>query len=153
MQIDMPSLRERESDILLLADHYIKNFCEKHGYESKELSLEVRKTLLEYSWHGNIRELKNICEKAVISSNKRLLITACDFPAYIFHSGGTSHANDKKVQEFIRYFFNEKKYKWVGLRRFAIKEILKKTGGNKAEASRILGISRGTLSKEIKKIK
>ncbi len=66
IEIFLPPLRERKEDILLLAEHFLLSFCLKHEKERKKISDEVRNILLRYDWPGNIRELRNALERAVI---------------------------------------------------------------------------------------
>lgn len=71
--IQLPPLRERGNDILLLAKHFIKDFCTKNGLETKTLSKDAAKELLEHPWPGNVRELKAMLERAaVISENNKI---------------------------------------------------------------------------------
>lgn len=64
--IHLPPLRDRREDILPLADHFLTLFCKENGVKKKWLSSESKKRLLEYAWPGNIRELGNVIERAVV---------------------------------------------------------------------------------------
>ena len=64
--IQLPPLRERKEDIPLLADHFLENICKENHKSLKKLSKAAEKKLLEYPWPGNIRELANIIERAVV---------------------------------------------------------------------------------------
>lgn len=68
--IHLPPLRERRDDIIPLAYHFITKFCRENQKESKKLSLQAEKKLLSYYWPGNIRELANSIERAVVMSVK-----------------------------------------------------------------------------------
>lgn len=62
----LPPLRERKDDILPLATYFLKKFCHQNNAPAKTLSSEAKKLLIEYPWPGNIRELSNVLERAVI---------------------------------------------------------------------------------------
>ncbi len=66
VQIRLPSLRERSSDIPALALHFLKRFAEENGKPVSSLSEQARRTLLSYAWPGNVRELENVMERAVV---------------------------------------------------------------------------------------
>ncbi len=69
MTIEMPPLRERGEDIILLAQHFITEFCQANTMEEPELSREARKKLMTYQYPGNVRELKSVVELATVMSN------------------------------------------------------------------------------------
>lgn len=64
--IQLPPLRERKEDILGLAEHFLHNFCLENHKSHKQLSTEAKRTLLDYHWPGNIRELANVLERTVV---------------------------------------------------------------------------------------
>ena len=70
LPIHLPPLRERENDVLILADFFIKNFCKENGMELKSLSDKGISKIKSYSWPGNIRELKSIMELACVLANE-----------------------------------------------------------------------------------
>lgn len=69
ISIEMPALRERENDVIVLSRHFIDAYCHENNITSKVLSREAQKKLLNYSFPGNVRELKSIIELAVVMSN------------------------------------------------------------------------------------
>lgn len=69
LQINLPPLRERGKDILLLADFFIKQFCASNSMPSKTISNDAQIKLLGYAWPGNVRELKSVVDLAVVLSN------------------------------------------------------------------------------------
>ncbi len=69
ISIELPPLRERKADIPLLSDVFLREFCIKNNIEKKSLSDSAIELLLQYNWPGNIRELKNVIEEAVVISN------------------------------------------------------------------------------------
>lgn len=64
--LHLPALRERVGDIMLLVEHFLRNFCKKRGRDFLKVSPEARKALLAYSWPGNVRELENFMERVSI---------------------------------------------------------------------------------------
>lgn len=68
IEIKIPSLRERMEDVPMLAEHFLKNFSEKYSREDAEFSEEAYDQMLNYDWRGNVRELENVLERAVLLS-------------------------------------------------------------------------------------
>ena len=77
--IHVPALRERISDLPVLAEHFIGKVCEAEGLSSKKMSAEAVRLLSSYSWPGNVRQLENIIEHAVVMSGDRDNLNASDF--------------------------------------------------------------------------
>lgn len=77
--IALPPLRERKEDIIILAEHFLKRFAARENKTITGFSDEVIKSLLNYSWHGNIRELENIIERSVLLATGRI-ITSVSLP-------------------------------------------------------------------------
>jgi DNA-binding NtrC family response regulator len=66
--IKVPSLKERKNDIPILINYFLKSICQEHGVSTKEIEKDAVKLLTEYSWPGNIRELRNVIERLIILS-------------------------------------------------------------------------------------
>ena len=79
--INMPTLDERKSDIPLLVDYFIEQICSETGMLPREVDADAMKLLVDKSWTGNIRELRNVVERLLILSGSR--ITASDVKAYV----------------------------------------------------------------------
>lgn len=79
--INVPSLDQRKSDIPLLVDHFIGQICSETGMPSREMDADAMQLLIDKSWTGNIRELRNVIERLLILSGDR--ITADDVRAYV----------------------------------------------------------------------
>lgn len=92
--IDIPPLRERRDDIALLAEHFIKIYCDMYGLKLKKMGPGVLETLEAYSWPGNVRELRNIMERIVITSAGDTIFSS-DLPALSADIGGAR-------QDFLR---------------------------------------------------
>lgn len=131
--IELPSLSQRKSDILLLAKHYLKEFANKVNRPGFKMDDDFEELLLKHSWKGNIRELKNVMERVVILADGPLL--RGDLLPYEFHATELASEGDMMKLENV-----EKHH---------IDKILKYTGGNKTEAARLLGIGLTTLYRKI----
>jgi DNA-binding NtrC family response regulator len=81
--INLPPLRDRTSDILMLANHFLGHYCREYEIEFLELSPEVKKVIASYEWPGNVRELQNVIQHAALMTDSSS-ITMCDLPEY-FH--------------------------------------------------------------------
>ncbi|XOV69081.1 MAG: sigma-54-dependent transcriptional regulator [Fluviicola sp.] len=69
LPIALPPLRDRQDDVLILANHFMVQFCKENGFEEKRFSKEARHKILSYQWPGNVRELKSIVELAAVMTN------------------------------------------------------------------------------------
>jgi DNA-binding NtrC family response regulator len=144
--IDLPPLRNRREDILLLAEHFIDTFSKKMGKEISGLSEDAKALLLKYPFPGNIRELENMLERA-IALIKGKVIQAEDLPDEL--CGQPNSTQDvcnrirasKPLASATKLF--EKEY---------IQSVLEKTKGKKGQAADTLGISRKTLWEKIKEL-
>jgi DNA-binding NtrC family response regulator len=77
----VPTLDDRKSDIPLLVEHFIEQICSETGMSPREVEADAMKLLVEKSWTGNIRELRNVVERLLILSGNT--ITASDVKAYV----------------------------------------------------------------------
>ena len=131
--IELPSLRERVSDIELIVNQFIKHFNHYYQKNIKSINQEVLLFLKKYSWPGNIRELKNTIERAIILSEDEELSTN-DFPSFIQTSEIDQNENSLELA------LMEKKH---------IQKVLKFTKGNKTKTAELLGIGLTTLYRKI----
>jgi len=132
----VPPLRERVEDIPLLARHLLKGLAEDLGRNDITLSSDVEDTLKRYSWPGNIRELRNVLERAVLLSEDP--IPGCETPLLDCPLGVGSFANDDNLT-------------LEELERQHIERVLRQEHGRVDEAARRLGLSRSALYERIKK--
>ncbi|MBR4978572.1 MAG: sigma-54-dependent Fis family transcriptional regulator, partial [Bacteroidales bacterium] len=79
--INVPTLDDRKSDIPLLVDHFIGQICAETGMAPRDIDDDAMQLLIEKSWTGNIRELRNVVERLLILSGDK--ITAADVKAYV----------------------------------------------------------------------
>jgi len=134
VQITMPPLKERRDDIQLLAEEFVKEFCVREG-KMLTVSDEVMEILKGYHWPGNVRQLRNVIERAVVLTKDDCL-TMRDLDDEFHHEKGDPQVFDPR-----------KTLKEVEI--LAIKNALEKCGGNKSKAAKILGISRKALYKRL----
>jgi DNA-binding NtrC family response regulator len=142
----MPALRERRGDIPALLSHFIKIFSEENGVSPLEIEPGAMKTLQAYSWPGNIRELRNFCENAVVlrkggklsefdlDPRFRSAPASAGSPALPGDGAGQGAAPTLSVEQ------NEKRI---------LREALIKSRGNRTKAAELMGISRRTLHRKL----
>ncbi|MBN1945565.1 MAG: sigma 54-interacting transcriptional regulator [Bradymonadales bacterium] len=128
--IHLPPLRDRQTDILLLADHFLSEFAGETRRSVPGLSEGAVKCLLEYRWPGNVRELINALQYAMIRT-RGAIIQADDLPVELRRV----HAEAP-----LRRAGRKQKLNWDD-----VQMAMKTSGGNKAEAARLLGVGRATL--------
>ena len=131
VHIQLPPLRKRGKDLAKLADGFVRMYAEKHGRPTRKLSPETLALLKTYDFPGNVRELANIIERAVIVANDSR-IEVGDLPE------GMQAAAMLRARQHRRPTLAEVESSYI-------RETLAATRGNKTEAARILGISRKNL--------
>ncbi len=141
IQLDVPPLRERENDVLLLAQHFVERFAERSSRPVRGLSPPVAEKLLAYDWPGNVRELSNAIERAVVLTRPEQLVVD-DLPPQI--RGARPIAPDPTAGEGLGGFLPLEQVE----RRYILR-VLEAVGGNKAHAARILGVGRKTLYRRL----
>jgi DNA-binding NtrC family response regulator len=144
IQISLPPLRARGSDVLLIAQSFVDHFAKQAGKAVLGLSPEAAERLSSYAWPGNVRELRNAIERAVaLTQHER--ITVDDLPERI-RAYKVSHVlvASQDPEELVNLAEVEKRY---------IARVLGAVGGNKSTAAKILGIDRTTLYKKLAQYK
>ena len=137
--INLPPLRERQEDVPLLAQRFIKEFNAKHRTAIEGISDEAAEELKKYPWPGNVRELRNVIERAVVLTKAEWIDTAV-LPPYIRSS---APSNQKLVLDVGTTTMADAE-------RELIIRTLEKTGNNKAEAARQLGVDVKTIYNKLK---
>ncbi len=137
--IYLPPLRERKEDIILIAENFLRKLERKYGKKLK-LDEESKGWLLSYNFPGNIRELENILERAVIITEGEVIKKE----NLIFEK---REENKREIKNLKNYLKEETER----IEKDIIKRAIEITKGNLSEASRILGISRKTLYDKLKK--
>jgi transcriptional regulator with PAS, ATPase and Fis domain len=136
----LPPLRERRGDIPLLCQHFLKKFCEQNQKSIQKISEAAMRLLNQYDYPGNVRELMNIINSAIIIENGPEL-NKKSFPHYFLENPGAQDAT-ANGQPMLPLSEIETEQ---------IKKVLAHTKGNKSQAAKILGISRVNLLAKIKK--
>ena len=130
--ITMPPLRERASDIPLLAQHFLEVFARRSGRAIKRLAPESVALLTGYRWPGNVRELEHVIERATALSASETLLPD-DFPPHLREERDRAPrlpADGMTLEDVKRWYVNK---------------VLEESGGNKLRAAELLGIDRRTL--------
>jgi transcriptional regulator with PAS, ATPase and Fis domain len=143
LPITIPPLRERREDIPVLVRHFLELFGRKLGKETLDISPTTQDMLLQYSYPGNVRELKHAIETAVTFC-KSNIVEACCLPAEIRGEGDeyefkAPYCDKLSIVEKVRVF-----------ERGLISRALDDAGGKKKDVAKQLGISRGTLWRKLK---
>jgi transcriptional regulator with GAF, ATPase, and Fis domain len=139
--MSIPPLRERKEDIPILIEHFLKKYAEENGKEIVGLSSEAQDVLLKYDYPGNVRELENIIERAVVIA-REAVISVEDLP---FRESMEETAAGRKAEEgSLRGSIEE-------LERNLIVEAMEKAGDHQSHAADLLGISERMLRYKLKK--
>jgi len=147
--LTIPPLRERKGDILLLTEHFIKEFNRKFATTVKGISAEVEKLFLEYDWPGNVRELRGVIEGA-LNLVEGDWIEVWHLPDHLMPKA-LNHGGDGAV--FLGDFEGLSLNDAVAMvERKMIQKALEKSGQNISKAAKILGIPRQTLQYKIKEL-
>ncbi len=145
IQVDIPPLRERGEDVILLARHYIdKVNLKRKGNLLAGISPEVERVFLRYNWTGNVRELRNVIERASILEDGSM-ISMAHLPAdMIGQNGGPVSAKSGFVMPAEGIAIEELEVELA-------KQAMERTGGNLTQAAKLLHISRDQLRYKLKK--
>ncbi|MGF6376085.1 arginine utilization regulatory protein [Clostridiales Family XIII bacterium PM5-7] len=162
--IYLPPLRERKQDIEYLTDRYIDLFNETYGKEIEGISEELRDVFMNYSWEGNVRELKHVIEAMVSLSNDKVL-TVDHIPVYLHNKIKESNGEDGAFRERTTVKVEEEDDVFVlgadncdlkdalaEVEKKMIIRTLRQVNGNKTKAGKILGIPRQTLKYKMDKL-
>jgi Nif-specific regulatory protein len=128
ISITLPALREHAEDIPALAEHFAARHAEKCNREVKGISEPARACLLRYDWPGNIRELENAMERAVVVGSSEWILPE-DLPETVLETGAGSGQAPANYHEAIRR-----------LKKELILNALEQSGGNITEAAKLLGV-------------
>jgi len=129
-ELYVPPLRDREGDVELLLDHFLNHFVRQHGRPTLELSSAARQRLLDYEWPGNVRQMRNVIDSAVVMAAGDA-IESGDLGLY---DAGTESLDSLRIEDW------EKRL---------IRAALERTNGSVPEAAKLLGIGRATLYRKI----
>jgi DNA-binding NtrC family response regulator len=134
IHIEVPSLRERKEDIPLLADFFLRRYCEKYSKAKANITSAGLEELYSYNWPGNIRELQHTIEKAVILSE-----------------GTTIGPSDLMLRYNTASEIENGNHTLEEMEKQMIMKSIDKNGGNMSSVANQLGITRQTLYNKVKK--
>ncbi|WP_027361544.1 sigma-54-dependent transcriptional regulator [Halodesulfovibrio aestuarii] len=139
----VPALRERPSDIPLLAEYFLKKYSNKNRKNIKGLAPQAMDTLIRYAWPGNVRELENVIERAVIMTMGEYISTR-ELPLSLSVKENEAPIQQAQVSVLTGMSLDE-------LERKAILATLEECEYNKSKTARRLGITRATLHNKLKR--
>lgn len=139
--VELPPLRERREDIELLLKHFLQQFANQHRLPAASLAKDARQHLLRYGWNGNVRELRNLCERlSILLAGREITLTNLPpevrSPARAATSPFSLPATGVNLE---------------ALERDLLDQALERTSNNKTRAAKLLGISRDALNYRLKK--
>jgi len=138
--LEIPPLRQRREDIPLLIDYFLQQAAEARGIKVKPVAPEARRVLMAYAWPGNVRQLRNVVENAMVMSSGEK-ITLHDLSAEVL--GGPAEAAATPLGQLAGISLEEAEKE-------LIRNTLKMVSGNREQAAGILGIGERTLYRKIK---
>ena len=136
VEIHLPPLRERQDDIALLTDHFVKIYCDKYRKPPKKIAPSTVKKLSKYAWPGNIRELQHAIERAIIMSDGNVLMPD-DFFFLVQKADGPSNSDDNLNLDEVE--------------KNVILKAINKHSGNISKAAKELGLTRASLYRRLEK--
>jgi two-component system response regulator AtoC len=146
-KVSIPPLRERKEDIIAIAMFYMNKFNQKFGRNFRSISEEAKKALLSHSWKGNVRELRNVMERVLLTENTDTVqarhVSFLESPG----SEGFSRGSSRSLVELPNEGLDLE-----SVVEDLIRQALQKSGGNKAKAARLLKISKPTLVYRLQKL-
>lgn len=155
-RLDCPPLREREDDVLVLAQHFIEKHAADYGVPEARLAREAQELLRDYHWPGNIRELAHVMERAVvlcqdgrIGAEDIQFFTSPRRDGAAAAASGDGAALDGPLH--MRVDFSQGSVSLEDIEQQLIREALEHTGGNRTKTAGLLGISRDTLRYRMEK--
>ena len=139
--VELPTLRERKEDIELLIQHFLQYFAAQHQLATAHLSKEAKQQLIKYSWQGNVRELRNMCERlSILLAGREIGLTNLPLETR------TNASNAAQGFALPAQGINLDE-----LERDLLVQALDRTQQNRTHAARLLGISRDALNYRLKK--
>ncbi len=153
VSIQMPPLRDRKEDIVLLVEAFLKEFGEENNKSDMDMTQDAMQLLLDYDWPGNVRELRTAVEHGVVMSNSPK-IGVRHLPMFLrddSHSGfrpGVSTSSVSSVPAVV----NDDDLNLAMMEQKMIRLALERTGDNRTEAAQLLGISRRTMQRKLKEM-
>lgn len=152
--VHMPPLRERKEDLPLLVSHFLEEFARAHELPPKKLAPGTLKRLMKHDWRGNVRELCNVLELAsVLAGDERTILEDSDF-ATLDDEFALELASAEMFQNKLRLPEGGLDLRWFvrELEKHLMDQALERSGGNKRQAARMLGLKRTTLVAKLRRL-
>jgi two-component system nitrogen regulation response regulator GlnG len=157
IRIHCPALRERQADIPALADHFLQRAARELNVEPKQLTPDVQQRFRQLPWPGNVRELENTCRWLTVMASGRD-VQMDDLPQEIAHAQPEVESAVDWESALARWADHKAAGQGVGalseaqerLERILIEAALRRTGGRRQDAARLLGWGRNTLTRKIR---
>jgi Nif-specific regulatory protein len=140
VSIKLPPLRERQQDILPLAHHFAAKYAQRVGRQVVGISATVQRLVTSYHWPGNIRELENAIERAVVLGSTELILPA-DLPEALTNSDAATGPADATYHDAVKE-----------ARRMVVLRAIEQAGGSHNEAARLLGLHPNNLHRLIRNL-
>ena len=157
--IELPPLRERPEDVMVLLEHFLMRFSRELGKDVHAISPDALDLLLRYNWAGNVRELQSVLKQALLHASGTVLVA--DFLPESIKTRSKAPAESAKDLPFdsLEGFINQRldadsedlySEALTLIEKFLITRVLRHTAGNQSQAAKILGITRGCLRNKIR---
>ena len=149
INLELPPLRDRTEDVPPLAYHFLKIYSKKMGKEVTRIAPEAMARLQAYRWEGNVRELQNVMERAVVlHAGDTVEVRTLPEPVR-----GVSHASQAgEARSYASRTFAEAKQEVLdAFERSYVTDLLRRTQNNKAQAARLAGMDRANFRRVLKK--
>jgi two-component system response regulator AtoC len=154
IQIDIPALRERGDDVLLLANFYLENLGERVRPKKKfsGFAPEVREIFRNYEWSGNVRELRNAIERCLILEDEDEITTKYLPSDLLVHLPTAPLSSGTSAESVFGIALPEEGISLEGVEDSLVRQAIEHSNGNQTRAAQLLGISRDQLRYRLKKI-
>ena len=159
VSIHLPPLREREGDIEILAEYFLRKYSKEFGQDIRAIAPETLKLLEAYHWPGNVRELESVIKQSLLTARGNVLLP--EFVPHLVMEESLSILGETDCEIFSDGYVAQRiaagstqlhAEAIAAIEHKLLTQILKHTGGNQLKASSILGISRVTLRSKLKSL-
>lgn len=145
MVVEMPALKDRPEDILILSNLFVEENNREHAKAIKGFTDDARRLMLQYPWPGNVRELKNVIERAMILTDQEWIAPdKLPFELRELEEMEPPERGERELEDLRDLSLEQ-------MEKAHISRVLKRFEGNKSKAAKLLGISRATLREKIRR--
>jgi DNA-binding NtrC family response regulator len=146
--VQIPPLREHREDIPALCHHFIHEFSQALGRKTPQLTPSAQSKLSTHHWSGNIRELKNVIERAMILCRDNLITTR----HLLLHESPEAHLDDMTLDQIVAFLIDDSGLDLEDLEARLVREAMRAAKQNVSQAARLLGLTRPTLRYRLEKM-